>query len=92
MCADCDKPLSLEWSGQLVCRDCGQVVEEPDADTSADVRINYAENLYTMENWIGSWAEVIHNGDMVARFEHRNAYQSAREYASGILIGYYNKK
>jgi predicted amidophosphoribosyltransferase len=89
MCPDCDMTTRLDWStGQAVCPDCGQVVQI-DSDMSKIIRTDYSENLYTVENYIGSWAEVIHKEDMVARFEHRNAYQAAKEYAQGILTGYY---
>lgn len=89
MCPDCSTTVRLDWStGMTVCADCGQIVEL-DNDMSTMIRTDYAENLYTMENYIGSWAEVIHRGDVVARFEHRHAYVAAKEYAQGISKGYY---
>lgn len=89
MCPDCDNKLNLDWStGATVCSSCGQVVEL-DGDMSVMIRQDYAENLYTEENYIGSFAEVIHDGLVVARFDHRNAYMAAKEYAQGVLTGYY---
>jgi hypothetical protein len=89
MCSDCDKNLNLDWStGATVCSSCGQIVEL-DGNMSVMIRQDYAKNLYTEENYIGSFAEVIHNGWVVARFDHRNAYTAAKDYAEGILGGYY---
>lgn len=89
MCPDCEQTVILDWStGMTVCRSCGQIVEL-DGDMSKMIRTDYAENLYTTENYIGSWAEVVHRGDVVAIFEHRHAYRAAKEYAEGILGGYY---
>lgn len=89
MCVDCDKNVKLQWGTDIyACTSCGQIVDSEDI-TSSIIRRDYAENLYTEENYIGSFAEVIHNRNVIARFDHRNAHIAAEEYAQGVLAGYY---